>query len=851
MIRKKRWAGLLLSLLAAAAVYAAPAWQEGSTYSSGTVVSYNGHDYKALVTHTAYAGAGWNPAATPTLWQDLGATPSTTPTPAVTATPRPVTPTPTPIVTATPRPVTPTPIVTTTPRPVTPTPIVTATPRPVTPTPSTPPVTPTPPVVTPTPVTGCVAWAPGLAVTVGLNVSYNGLSYTARAAHTAQVGWDPANVPALWLPGGPCGTPTPVPSGPPGPTPTPLPSAHFCAPDYLATKIYAKGAIAGYSGKAYQALVDTYAIPPDSTVYTNQWKLVGVPDTELCPVTVPNNINYGTPQPVAGNPNSGKVLAAGKLSTTRISNTASTLTGTRGGINPATDPGGNHPGFDSDTGGRVAKLPPGSLPLQHNVYEPAAGQERVAYLGDWAIYGRQFDFSKLPVKNLDRLVYGFAGICYPAAKNTQAPGFPTTAPAAVLRTCKQSKLPDGAMAMADFEAAFLRNLNGGQTAKISGAESMYDIGKDDVAGVFGVLYNHRKANPNLHLDLSVGGWTLSEGFPWMASDATRRKAFVDSIVSFLQRYDFDGIDIDWEYPATDGAVDGMARPDDPQNYLQLLKDLRAGMDWLTVKTGKKYRLSSAIPATKGPLDKLDWREINKYLDRLYVMTYDLTGAWERNISHHTPLYTNPNANGSSTGVSASWTIEYLNSQYGVPFNKMMIGVANYHRAKAILPGDIKEYTNGLKGDTTFGDAGWTGTAFITGIAGVGSWEAGVVEGYDLYQNYLDRDLKPRNGYHLYTDKLSNADYLVNPIGPAGWSFITTETPRTAALKTQYAKDKQLGGVFFWQVEQDNGYNLNAVNHVLGNKLLTDTADGKPQDQIATCGENVTAAECQALISNIK
>jgi Ricin-type beta-trefoil lectin domain-like len=44
-------------------------WAEGNTYSVGTVVSYNGKLYTALVTHTAYVGANWNPAATPTLWK--------------------------------------------------------------------------------------------------------------------------------------------------------------------------------------------------------------------------------------------------------------------------------------------------------------------------------------------------------------------------------------------------------------------------------------------------------------------------------------------------------------------------------------------------------------------------------------------------------------------------------------------------------------------------------------------------------------------------------------------------------------------------------------------------------------
>jgi chitinase len=415
-----------------------------------------------------------------------------------------------------------------------------------------------------------------------------------------------------------------------------------------------------------------------------------------------------------------------------------------------------------------------------------------------------------------------------------------------MRTCTQSKLPDGAMALADFEAAFVRNV-GVAPKGVVGTESQYALDRTKVGGVFGVLYQLRTTNPNLKLDLSVGGWTLSEGFYWMAGNTTRRKAFVDSIVHFLERFDFDGVDIDWEYPATDGSVPGASSPADAANYVTLIRELRAGMDWLTVKTGKKYRLSSAIPAGLGRLEKIDWAQVHPYMDRLYLMTYDLTGAWEREISHHTPLYTNPNAVGSSAGTSADWTINYMRSK-GVPANKLMIGGANYHRAKATKPTDIQEFTNGIIGSSTEGDLNWTGASLILGVAGVGSWEAGVVEGYDLFQNFLDRDIKPRNGYSLYTDKIANADYLFHSgIG----SFISIETPRTVALKTQYAKDNGLAGIFFWMAEQDNGYNLNAVNHVLGNPLVTNRADASPQNQIPVCGKNLTTQECETLISPLR
>ncbi|WP_433610670.1 carbohydrate-binding protein [Dactylosporangium sp. CA-139114] len=82
----------------AAAACSAPVWAEGNTYTAGQQVTYNGHTYQALVTHTAYVGAGWNPAATPSLWKDLGAcsgggttSPTASPSPSRTTSPSPST----------------------------------------------------------------------------------------------------------------------------------------------------------------------------------------------------------------------------------------------------------------------------------------------------------------------------------------------------------------------------------------------------------------------------------------------------------------------------------------------------------------------------------------------------------------------------------------------------------------------------------------------------------------------------------------------------------------------------------------------------------------------------------------
>src|SRR5271168_5207553 len=64
-----------LCLLATGSAYAAaPAWQADVLYTAGTVVSYNGATYSALVTQDDYASTGWNPTTT-SLWTLVSGTP--------------------------------------------------------------------------------------------------------------------------------------------------------------------------------------------------------------------------------------------------------------------------------------------------------------------------------------------------------------------------------------------------------------------------------------------------------------------------------------------------------------------------------------------------------------------------------------------------------------------------------------------------------------------------------------------------------------------------------------------------------------------------------------------------------
>ena len=53
------------------------------------------------------------------------------------------------------------------------------------------------------------------------------------------------------------------------------------------------------------------------------------------------------------------------------------------------------------------------------------------------------------------------------------------------------------------------------------------------------------------MSLAIGGWNDSEGdkYSRLVNSPLARERFIQHLVPFLQKYNFDGLDLDWEYPA--------------------------------------------------------------------------------------------------------------------------------------------------------------------------------------------------------------------------------------------------------------------------------------------------------------
>ena len=73
-----------------------------------------------------------------------------------------------------------------------------------------------------------------------------------------------------------------------------------------------------------------------------------------------------------------------------------------------------------------------------------------------------------------------------------------------------------------------------------------DLKENYGKGAFLRFNSLKTINKNLKTLIAIGGW--NEGsikYSNMASKAETRKVFVDSVVQFIEKYGFDGLDLDW------------------------------------------------------------------------------------------------------------------------------------------------------------------------------------------------------------------------------------------------------------------------------------------------------------------
>lgn len=149
----------------------------------------------------------------------------------------------------------------------------------------------------------------------------------------------------------------------------------------------------------------------------------------------------------------------------------------------------------------------------------------------------------------------------------------------------------------------------------------------------------KQAYPQLQTLISIGGWCDSGKFSDAALTDSSRAAFADSVLAFIKRYKFDGVDIDWEYPVGGGLSGNRSRSADKTNFTLLLQKLREKLDAQGKADGRKYLLTIAGGADSSYAEKTQLRQIADDVDYATIMTYDIHGHWDCYTDLNAPLYT--------------------------------------------------------------------------------------------------------------------------------------------------------------------------------------------------------------------
>ncbi|XP_059095434.1 uncharacterized protein LOC131890150 isoform X2 [Tigriopus californicus] len=306
----------------------------------------------------------------------------------------------------------------------------------------------------------------------------------------------------------------------------------------------------------------------------------------------------------------------------------------------------------------------------------------------------------------------------------------------------------------------------------------FDKYQDIEKGGYSQLAALKTYNRELKTLLAIGGWNEgSKRFSPMVADPARRRSFIKSAIRFARQYNFDGIDLDWEYPSfRDGG-----KPEDRVNYAKLIIEMREAFDLESEQTGKERLLiTMAVPASLEYAGKgFDIKTLNKHLDFFNFLTYDYHSSYEPSVNHHSPLFRPKDV--SEYDFRADLNVDATVKFYiknGASRDKLVLGIPTYGRSYTLVNPDAHQI-----GSPTDGP----------GEQGKGTKEDGYLAYYEICEG-----VKQKN----WTVERPNPG-LVGPYAHNDDFWVGYDDINAVMDKAIYVSEEGLGGIMFWTIDNDD------------------------------------------------
>ncbi|KAF8400549.1 hypothetical protein HHK36_013848 [Tetracentron sinense] len=293
------------------------------------------------------------------------------------------------------------------------------------------------------------------------------------------------------------------------------------------------------------------------------------------------------------------------------------------------------------------------------------------------------------------------------------------------------------------------------------AITQYDL--DKLAEFTGALHAH---NPPVKTLLSIGGGGNDpKVFSKIASGCSTRAIFINSTINVARKYGFDGVDLDWEFPANQ---------EDMANLALLFSDWRKALVKEAKATARpRLLLTSAVYfASKfffGEPRSYPGDSIRQNVDWVSPMCFDYHGTWDTTTTgEHAALY-DPHSNISTSFGLQSWI------DAGVPPKKVVMGLPLYGRTWRLKDPSVN---------------------------GIGAPAVGVGPGSGILVYSEVVDFNNENNATVKYDGETVSMYSFS-----GDSWIGYDDVQSIKVKIQFARSHGLGGYFFWALGQDKDWTI--------------------------------------------
>ncbi|KAK8131958.1 glycosyl hydrolases family 18 protein-like protein [Apiospora kogelbergensis] len=349
-----------------------------------------------------------------------------------------------------------------------------------------------------------------------------------------------------------------------------------------------------------------------------------------------------------------------------------------------------------------------------------------------------------------------------------------------------------------------------------GTYDLYPMGND--YSTLKKVADAKTRNPEAKIWLSVGGWSFNDNdtstqpvFSDIASTSEKSVKFADKVISFMNEYGFDGIDIDWEYP---GAGDRGGKVEDVANFPRMMGVLRSAFK----SQSKHWGISITVPTSYWYLRWFNLQRLAENVDYFNLMAYDLHGVWDSTDPIGPYVYAHTNLTEIDSALSLFWRAPISPS-------RIVLGLAFYGRSFTLK--DPSCATTGCE----FSGAGAKGKCTKT---------AGNLSYREIMQIQKDNAGAYDSGY----DEEAGVNYMVykSDSRDRHYSWVSYDDKTTFQQKIDFANKRGLKGLLIWAIDQDDD-SLNALKAVTGKDISARTALSKTYGEwnvedcyITECGD---------------